>query len=513
MSLGTLALALALLAAGDGEDAYLRLVDQAVGAGRDGRMVEARTLLDQAVKLAPERPDAWAERGGAWFVEGRYDHAVSDLEQALDLKPDEWTRELLASAYLLAGRTDDALESWNSVGGPVLRHVRVEGVSRESEALVRRELSCTEGGVLRLDDIRSSRLRLRQLQIVDRATLRPVAVGDRVVDLQLAVSERRGFGGSAVGLALESIPPLAFQTLRLEYANIGGAGLNVGGSWRFDERRPELRLGLEMVRPLGLPFHLSATAWQGRQTYQSDGALSELRARGAGLGVRRAFGARTVGRLGVRWVDRSADVNAVRFASGRLVVAELGLDRRLVDGWRVEIDAGFRIQRSATRLGSVADYWRGTATLTTVLHLRAPEEVTIEPSDLSIRLRGGWAGQGIPPDEAFHPGAGEESEYPLRGRARAANGILRTPSASSDLQVVNVEWRPRLIRSSRLSLGGAAFVDMGRIWDRSGRLAGVADVGIGLRIAATAGPLLRVDWGYGLLDGSHAVTFGLQQGF
>ena len=512
MSLGALALALSLLLAGEGRIGYQQLVDQAVLLGQEGRMEEARALLDRAVKLAPERPEAWAERGGAWFVEGRYDQAISDLERALERKSNEWTTELLGSAYLLAGRPDDAIESWNKIGRPALRRVRVEGGSAELEGLVRRELSCKEGSPLRLDDVRSSRLRLRQLPGLDRASLRPVTVGDGIVDLQVVVSERRGLGGSPIELAMTSIPPLALRTLRLEYASLRGA-LNVGGSWRFDARRPEVRLGVDVARPLGLPFSLSAAGWNGRQTYGGEGRVSEWRAKGAALGLRRPLGPRTVGRLGVRWVDRRAGPETPPLALGRLVVGEVGLDRRVVDGWRTEVDASLRLQRSVTSLSSTSDYWRGTATVTAVFHLRPPEEAPIEPSDLSLRLRGGWAGGGVPVDEAFHPGAGEESEFPLRGRSRAADGILRTPLTSRDLQVLNVEWRPRIWRSATWSVGGAVFADFGRSWNWAGRLSGAVDVGLGLRIATGTGPSLGIDWGYGLIDGSRALTFGLKQAF
>lgn len=52
-----------------------------------GRYFEAVDLLSRALKLSPENPDLYSERGVANFLSGRMEEALKDLDKARELEP------------------------------------------------------------------------------------------------------------------------------------------------------------------------------------------------------------------------------------------------------------------------------------------------------------------------------------------------------------------------------------------------------------------------------------------
>jgi outer membrane translocation and assembly module TamA len=77
-----------------------------------------------------------------------------------------------------------------------------------------------------------------------------------------------------------------------------------------------------------------------------------------------------------------------------------------------------------------------------------------------------------------------------------------------------MEWRQRLVHRPAFDIGMTAFVDAARVNRAitSGR-GSFVDAGVGLRIALLAGPTIRVDYAWGLLDGRQAQFVGLGQAF
>jgi Flp pilus assembly protein TadD len=66
-----------------------------------GRPAEALNAYNKAVELKPDLAAAWRDRGAALSALGRYDEAVSSLEKALQLQPnDEYAVNLYMKAQL-----------------------------------------------------------------------------------------------------------------------------------------------------------------------------------------------------------------------------------------------------------------------------------------------------------------------------------------------------------------------------------------------------------------------------
>jgi len=137
----------------DGSLSYDDLVSLGVARGRLGRLEQAEASFSQAIALAPDRHEAWVERGGLHFLERRYPEGARDLEAALEIHDDPYARDLLASSLFLAGQPDAALRHWNRLGLPVLRQLDLTGLVHTKDRVVRRELPLSEGALLDADQL------------------------------------------------------------------------------------------------------------------------------------------------------------------------------------------------------------------------------------------------------------------------------------------------------------------------------------------------------------------------
>jgi hypothetical protein len=165
-------------------------------------------------------------------------------------------------------------------------------------------------------------------------------------------------------------------------------------------------------------------------------------------------------------------------------------------------------------LGSDLAYARAAAGVDWQLELAAPDGSSIGSSTLAARLLWAGASDGAPLDDLFAPGGSPEMELPLRAHAQTRNGAIGALALAHSVLLANLEWRQRVLDGAAGQAGFVVFLD-------GGRLAGVVqgpdrtlwDVGVGLRLAARGGPVIRLDWGHGLSDGSHALFVGLGQVF
>lgn len=494
---------------------YDGLVALALARGRLGRLAEAGPALDQAIALDPARPEAWVERGGLHFLEKRYPAAISDLTRALALREDAYTRDLLASSLHLAGRTEEALARWNVLGQPKLGQLDVQGLVHTKDRVVRRELRLKEDALLELSALRESRLRLAELGIFDRITLRPIPRGDGSADLQAALVERHGaFRGVADFVVSTGVNALG-RRVRLRYVNIAGEGVSIGASYRWQDTRPEFAVSLDWPRPLGVPVVARVVGVRGRQRYDlADGPL-DRRSHGLDVTVRRVLGSSTVGQLGFRRRERSVSRLHVEAPAGTIQGLEAGLERRLLDRHRHRVDASARYFRALVGLGSDLTYSRAFASLGYRAQLSAPDGSSIEPSVLALQVRVGHAGSEMPLDEAFAPGGSLDMELPLRAHRQTRRGILGVTPLGRSLALTNVEWRRRLYNGTFFQLGSVVFYDGARISGLvgGGRRAIFHDVGVGLRFAIRGSPVVRIDVGHGLTDGRNALFAGLGQAF
>jgi hypothetical protein len=485
---------------------YPALVAEAVASAQAGRLAEARTALDRAVAAEPSRAEAYVERGGLHFLEERYGEAARDLERALDLREDAHARELLAASLHLLGREDEALASWNRLGRPTVARMEITGLQHTKDAVARRELRFGEGGRLDLDAVRESRRRLAETGAFERVSLHTHPKGDGTADVEVALLERHGLAQDRTELAATTLAQLADRRLGLRYANVGGRGVAVFGSWRFAPNRPELALGFDWPRPFGLDANLRGLARRGRQAFAFEDPV-ERRSRGLDVALRRVLGANTTGELAFSFRDREFSNPTPEAPPGLVAGAQLGVERRLLERGPHRLDATVRAFTSRTALGADFDFVRGIVTLRYERGLGLGRGGSV-----AARALGGWASDGLPLDEGFLPGGGPESAFPLRAHRQFPDGIAGGMALGRSILLGNVEWRQDLLVVGPLRLGTAFFYDGGRTWRGGGSVPWQHDSGVGVRVAFQSS-IIRIDYAHGWVDGSNALTLGLGHAF
>ena len=83
-------------------------------ADRNIRLNEAYTLVEQALKLAPEDPFIMDSMGWVLFRMNQNDAAITFLQRALEIRPDAEIAAHLGEVLWAAGRHDDAKKVWTS---------------------------------------------------------------------------------------------------------------------------------------------------------------------------------------------------------------------------------------------------------------------------------------------------------------------------------------------------------------------------------------------------------------
>jgi tetratricopeptide (TPR) repeat protein len=501
-----------LVAAAAPAEDYDALVTLGISLGKQGKNADAANAFDRAIALDPARPEAMVERGGLRFLERRYDDAVRDLEEALAVRDDGYARNILASSYHLAGRSEDALREWNELGQPALGGVTFAGLKHIHTGVARRELTVHEGEMLDVSELRESELRLDQIGVFGRVVLRPVPREQGKADLEVALKERYAFGDWAQFLGTAAYD-LTQRRVRLRYYGPFGSGITLGGAYRWEKTRPQKSAFIDWPRFLWIPayFHFGGV----RETQSFDvGGPNTMKADGLEVGVRRVVGPRTVATLGYRMRDREFSELQPDTPPGLIQGLSLGLEHQFWRSYRRRLDWSLTGFNAGGLLHSDIRYPQVVTSVRYEDILSRPDGTAIEQSVIAARALGGWAGDDMPLDEMFNPGGESVMAYPLRGHKLRDSGVIGQNPMGRTLGLFNMEWRQRLVNARLFQLGTVLFYDAAHIKRTAqGHDQTLEDLGVGVRIGIR-GAVIRVDYGFSISgDGRHAFTGGYHQAF
>ena len=182
-----------LVRSGDGCDA---LVSQGVGLAHAGDCAAADVALSTALARCPASALAARELAGLRFVQSRWHEAAQLAAVAAAQAPDDaqaW--RLLAASRFILDDLEGALQAWNRIGEPQIDLVRVEGLDRTYQAVVRDLLSLSPRTELTVAGLQRARRRLALLPAASatRVGYRPVPGG--LAEIEAAVVERPRFPG------------------------------------------------------------------------------------------------------------------------------------------------------------------------------------------------------------------------------------------------------------------------------------------------------------------------------
>ncbi len=83
-------------------------------ADRNTRLQEAYTLIEQALKLAPDDPFIMDSMGWVLYRMSQNDASITFLKRAFDLRPDAEIAAHLGEVLWAAGQRDEARKIWNN---------------------------------------------------------------------------------------------------------------------------------------------------------------------------------------------------------------------------------------------------------------------------------------------------------------------------------------------------------------------------------------------------------------
>jgi outer membrane protein assembly complex protein YaeT len=393
--------------------------------------------------------------------------------------------------------------TWRVEPGPPVRFgaVRISGLVRTEEALLRREVTIREGEPYSLEAMRETRTNIQALRILGSVVVRPVpeeavpaADGELVWPMEIAVSERPP-RNVRLGLGWGTDDHLRAQA-GYEHRNWLGGARHLDTRLRYSSLERTFQAAVTQPHFLARGQSLRVASRLGVErtpAYDAERLTGEAR-------VARAFGEHWSGSLGWAWSwsavgdasqradhllddpERRVFLQGPRASVRRSTVSD-PLDAR--DGSRVELTATPWLPGLGSDVGFVA------------LEANAAAFEPLGPTVVAGRLRlgtlqpfGGSRAEEIPLPERFYAGGGSS----VRGFSFWRLGPRRAdgqPIGGASVIEASAELRFPI----RGALGGVTFVDAGQVdldpWGwKPGDL--TFSVGAGLRYSTPLGPI-RLD--------------------
>jgi hypothetical protein len=464
-------------------------VQEGVRLAGTGDLDGARRLFETAAQRCPLSAGPWREMAGLHALRSEWRDAAADASRALGKDPsDALASRIRATALYLDGDPDGALDAWNRVGEPLVDIVNITGLERIRYAAAARAIGLRPQMLLTRRTLQAARRRLAELPAArtTRVAYRPGEDGRAQVDA--VVLERPLAPVSAIPLAAVALRAVTDRELGAGFASPSGGGEMWTVAWRWWEHRPRIAAGFAAPAPFGGIWGVDVV--DERQSYADGGTPIEEARR------RAAFHVSDWTDTGLRW---EAAVSLDRWrGAGRAVSFSLAGQQRLA-GDRASLEVRAASWTGDVRtwtLGAAAE-WRSTP--------RNEGRVWIGRTGTEA------AGDGAP--LALWPGAGtgQGRDALLRAHPLLARGVIRDGVFGRRLAYAGLEWR-RWVQPARkpFRIAPALFLDTARAsrglasFDRRWQ----SDVGAGLRLALPGSGVVRLDFAYGLRDGSTAVSAG-----
>jgi hypothetical protein len=208
------------------------------------RWDEANEALRTGLRLAPHDKRFPIELAGVAFKQKKYGAAIGYLRRALRLDPkDAYANDFLATLYYLQDDLEAAVKYWNRVDQPgpkpQIAGVRNDPPLRLRPALLDHAFAFSPASTLKLDDLRATEARLRNLDVLPVSRLELVARPEGDFDVVFHAQEMNGFGPTKFEALLRTFGGLPFQEVTPEYLNVNRSAVNVVSleRWDPDKRR------------------------------------------------------------------------------------------------------------------------------------------------------------------------------------------------------------------------------------------------------------------------------------
>jgi len=486
------------------------------------RWQEARDALELGAAKSPGDSRFPLELAGIFFKMKDFRQAKSALSRSLSLgleaDDEAYANDFLGTLFYLEGNLDATLEYWNRVEKPFIRRIEILGELRLDPELLDRAVSASRESVLTLEELRTSRATLQELGVFARTRfeLKP---GLGSFDLHLMLTERNGFGKPTLGSLASLLRGVPFETVYLDFFNLGGSAHNSRSFFRWDANKRRIftsfsgpiasdpsrrfRLFLDARREewdvAGSALaHSGPSSQFGLETFGGgwevvarEGSPFQWRT-GAGVSYRR-----------YRELELRSPETPFLFAEGPSLRYDVGAEGALV---RVP-ERCFDVRASAN--GTIGKLLREGAPFFTRVRGGIDARWLPKASDdlaVELTLRAGTTMGAAPLDELFLVGTERDTDLWLRRHRGPRDGKKGSAHLGRRFLLANHDLTKIVVEKPRFSIAVGPFADFGVVSDEPEGLGSegfVVDVGLKLELRVTAGSVLVLSYGRDLREGDH----------
>jgi len=445
-----------------------------------GRWDEARRAFEAGARLQPTDKRFFEELAGVAFKRKKYGQAKENLRRALRLDPeDAYANDFLGTVYFLQGNAEGALKYWNRMGKPQVATVKLDPEPGVDPALLDRAFTFAPASTLELAEFRTTQARVDGLGIFPLARFDLEARDDGKFDVRLHNWERDGWGSNKWQALFGAFRGLPFQTVYLEFYNLGHQAINVVSLFRWDgEKR---RMLATVSGPLhqnpkwryGITVDLRGENWKVLSSFAGPAEFL------GGLNLRReAIGARitsiTSGRF--RW---SADAEFSHRDFRDVVPGSALTGSLLAKGYQLKQSSQatlelleipeHRLLLSATGAYELGRLWSqpqaSFARLEPSLAFRWFPQAKGDDYEVQHHLRYGRTFGDIPFDELFMLGVERDNDLWMRAHVGTRDGRKGSAPLGRNYFLSNWEMDKNVYDSGIVNIKIGPFVDTGKISD------------------------------------------------
>jgi len=497
------------------------------------RWREAKQAFSSGERKARSDARFVTERAGTEYKLAEYAAAKQDLRRALRLEPgDAYAAEFLGTIYLLEGNLEAALKYWNRVGKPKLAAVEAVPKAKTRREILERAVTFAPPAVLKRDELLRTDALLENLGVFARwrTDVTPAAEaqsgqggqGGDQYKATIALSERSGWGATAVDGAIGLLRGLPYQTVFPTWYGVGGEAINFTGLARWDQEKrraagsvefPVMRQPAKRVR-----FYVDARNenWNlSRTFFGGSSAISDLN-------MKRVAGGVEYHQVESGWWDWSAGAEG---ASRQFANVPAGLAARAVPfftdsgsaagwigihGWLVRNpERRFTLEGSGEARGG-RSYAAGLGAFGAVkgdLQARWLPRARGDDFELRVRMRGGDTTGDVPLDMLYQLGVERDNDLWMRGHGGTTDGRKGRAPLGRRYVLWNSELNKTIYDGGFFRVQAGPFFDTGAVADASGVFGSqkwLFDTGIQARVRVLGAVSVVLSYGRDLRNGSGA---------
>jgi len=489
------------------------------------RWTEAKKAFSNGERKARSDARFVTERAGAEYKLAEYAAAKKDLRRALRLEPgDVYAAEFLGTIYLLEGNLEAALKYWNRLGKPKLAAVDAVPKAKTKRELLDRAVAFAPPAELKREQLLRTDALLGNLGVFARwrTEAAPEAGGQGGDEYKatIALSERRGWGSTAVDGAIGLLRGLPYETVFPTWYGIGGEAINFDGLARWDEEKRRVAASVEfpLFRQPAKRVRVYVDArnenWNLSRTFF--GGASAI----TDLNVKRVAGGVEYHHVESGWWDWSVGAEG---ASRQFANVPAGLAAKAVpfftdsgstEGW-IGIhrwlvrypERRFTLEGSGEVHGG-RSYAAGLGAFGAVkggLEARWLPRAQGDDFELRVRMRGGDMVGDVPMDMLYQLGVERDNDLWMRGHGGTTDGRKGRAPLGRRYVLWNSELNKTVYDSAFFRVQVGPFFDTGAVADASGVFGSqkwLFDVGVQARVRVMGSVSVVLTYGRDLRNGS-----------